>query len=152
MLNKRIQLAIAVLVLVFAAAGEELLPPVFGVGVPLLLAGTVATARRRPVTTAVFFAVAAGAFEDAISSLPPLTSVGFFLFAALAAGSRLTPATALFAAYPLYQLWLCVWIADTGSAASVRRNTPPPVGAATFVAVGALLFLVDRKAGVDERE
>lgn len=152
MLNKRIQLAIAVLVLVFAAAGEELLPPAFGVGVPLLLAGTVATARRRPVTTAVFFAVAAGAFEDAISSLPPLTSVGFFLFAALAAGSRLTPATALLAAYPLYQLWLCVWIADTGGGVFLRTLAALPVGAATFVAVGALLFLVDRKAGVDERE
>ena len=65
MLNKRIQLAIAVLVLVFAAAGEELLPPVFGVGVPLLLAGTVATARRRPVTTAVF---SMAAFERAAAA------------------------------------------------------------------------------------
>ena len=97
MLNKRIQLVIAVLALVFAAAGEELLPPCLGVGFPLLLAAAVAMARRRPSVTAVFFAVAAGAFEDALSSLPPLTSVGFFLFAAIAARSGLTPAPALFA-------------------------------------------------------
>jgi hypothetical protein len=34
----------------------------------------------------------------------------------------------------------------------LRTLAALPVGAATFVAVGALLFLVDRKAGVDERE
>ena len=77
---------------------------------------------------------------------------GNFPAASLAAGSRLTPATALLAAYPLYQLWLCVWIADTGGGVFLRTLAALPVGAATFVAVGALLFLVDRKAGVDERE
>lgn len=151
MLNKRIQLAIAVLALVFAAAGEELLPPCLGVGLPLLLAAAVAMARRRPAVTAVFFAVAAGAFEDALSSLPPLTSVGFFLFAAIAARSSLTPAPALFAAYPLYQLWLSVWIAESGGGVFWRTLAALPVGAAALVAVAALLFWVDGKAGVNER-
>ena len=98
-----------------------------------------------------FDPAAAGAFEDALSSLPPLTSVGFFLFAAIAARSSLTPAPALFAAYPLYQLWLSVWIAESGGGVFWRTLAALPVGAAALVAVAALLFWVDGKAGVNER-
>ena len=61
----------------------------------------------------------------------------------------LTPA--LFAAYPLYQLWLSVWIAELGGGVFWRTLAALPVGAAALVAVAALLFWVDGKAGVNER-
>lgn len=99
------------IVLVLGGALEELLPKMLGVGVPILLGWTLFAAVHRNAPTVVVLAIAAGAFEDALSALPFLTSVSFFVVAALVAnrvcGERgLAVLPALMVAYPLYQAWL----------------------------------------------
>lgn len=150
--NKRIQLVIALTTVVAATALEELTPPFFGVGMPFLLVCAMTVACRRIAVASVFFAVAAGACEDAVSSLPPLTSVGFFLAAALTVRKLPMPGAAAFFAYPLYQLWLAVWIPDLNGGVFVRTLSAVPVGALTAALTVPVLAWLDRKAGVDEQE
>lgn len=111
-----VHFAIAVAALVFGGAAEELLPRLFGAGLPLLLAATVYFALCRTRGYALAFAVAAGATEDALSALPFATSVGFFVPMAAAFAVFRLPMAAVAAFYPFYQLWLWLWtgVADGG--------------------------------------
>ena len=77
-----IKLVLALIVLVIGGAAEEILPKVAGVGWPVLMASSLFFAMRRGVPEMVMFAIAAGAFEDALCSLPAATSSSFFLAAA----------------------------------------------------------------------
>ena len=83
MISRAVQFVLAVLVLVSGAAFEEMLPRAFGVGVPVLLAAVLSLSARQVGPFALAFAVVAGAVEDALSALPPMTSVSYFLAAAL---------------------------------------------------------------------
>ena len=73
----------AVLALVLGAGCEELLPKFFGVGFPVLLMVVVFLSVRFGLLLAVMLAIAAGATEDALSALTPMTSVSFFLIVAV---------------------------------------------------------------------
>ena len=68
-----VQFVIALLVLAFGGAVEELAPKVLGVGVPVLLIASVFFATRRTPFVALLFALAAGAVEDSLSGLPGLS-------------------------------------------------------------------------------
>lgn len=149
--NKRIQLIIAIMTVVVATALEELVPPFFFVGMPFLLASVMIVAPKRSAIAVVFFAVAAGSCEDAVSSLPPLTSVGFFLAAAFAVRNVPTPKVLSYIAYPLYQLYLAVWIADLNGGVFVRTFSAFFAGALAVALTTPALSWLDRKAGVDEQ-
>lgn len=147
-----VQLVYSIFVLVVSCAAEELLPPVFGVGVPVLLSASVYFALNRTPVVGLLFTLAAGAAEDSLSSLPLAASLSCFVVAcALLRGLKLHFALAVFA-YPLYQLWIWAWL---GSAMQgrilIRILAAFPVGAVTSVAVWALLRWLDGKAAVDEK-
>ena len=150
MANSVIVLVLAVLLLVLGAGAETLLPKFLGVGLPVLLASVQFVAMRRPAATVVLFALAAGAMEDSLSSLPAATSASYFLaLAALVRWSGMPHAAALFA-YPVYQIWLFVWTGRPGGGVFGHILLALPAGMVATVAVEVLLGWVERKAAVDE--
>lgn len=146
-----VQLAFSVTVLVLGAALEEMLPKVFGVGFPVLLSAVLFLSARsgRPLTIA--FAVAAGAMEDALGPLPPVTSVSFFLVLALAVRGFAASEALMAVAYPSYQVWLSLWVSGIGSGVFGRILLAFPIGYVTVLAVHAALAWFVGKAAVDEQ-
>jgi hypothetical protein len=53
--------------------------------------------------------------------------------------------------YPLYQIWLAVWLPGIGGGVFARVLLSCPVGFATAYAVDWTLTWFSRKAAVDER-
>ena len=151
MIGNVVQFVLAVLVLVSGAALEEMLPRVFGTGVPVLLAAVLFLSARQAGPSALAFAVVAGAVEDALSALPPMTSVSYFLAAALLlrrfGSAWFVPAVA----YAGYQVWLSVWVVRIGGDIFNRVLLACPVGMVTAFAVHVALAWLYRKAAVDER-
>ena len=151
MASEFVVLAFSLLVLVFGAGAEVLLPKLLGVGFPVLLAAVQFTAARRPAVVAALFAVAAGAMEDALSALPPATSVSYFLaLASLVRWSGMQRAVTLLT-YPAYQVWISVWTSGLGGDVFGRVLAAIPVGLVTALAVGAVLGRMERKAAIDEQ-
>ena len=151
MIGNVVQFVLAVLVLVSGAALEEMLPRVFGTGVPVLLAAVLFLSARQAGPSALAFAVVAGAVEDALSALPPMTSVSYFLAAALLlrrfGSAWFVPAVA----YAGYQVWLSVWVVRIGGDIFNRVLLACPVGLVTAFAVHVALAWLYRKAAADER-
>ena len=151
MISRAVQFVLYALVLVSGAAFEEMIPRVFGVGVPVLLMSALFFSVRRTGPSALAFAVVAGAVEDALSALPPMTSVSYFLATALLL-RRLGSAWFVPAAvYAGYQVWLSVWVISIGGDVFKRVLLACPVGLVTAVAVEAALAWLCRKAAADER-
>ena len=149
--NDIAQLTLSLLVLIFGAGLEELLPKFFGVGFPVLLCAAMYFACRRSASRMVLFAIAAGAVEDAISSLPAMTSVSYFLIAAsLARWSGFPRSMAAFAFFG-YQAWLWAWVGSLQGGIFGRMLLSLPVGAFTAVATGLVLAWARRKAAIDEQ-
>lgn len=149
--NEVIVLVLSVLVLVFGAGAEVLLPKALGVGFPVLMTAVQFSAARRSAVPAALFAIAAGALEDALAVLPPMTSVSYFLgLAALIRWSGMPRAVALFT-YPAYQVWLFVWTSGLGGGVFGRVLLALPVGLFTAVAVGAVLGWMEGRAAVNEQ-
>ena len=131
MTNEVVVLVSSVLVLVFGAGAEVLLPKVLGVGFPVLMTAVQFFAVRRPAVSAAMFAIAAGAMEDALSALPPVTSVSYFLgLAALVRWSGM-PRAATLLTYPAYQMWIYVWTDRAGGGVFSRVLLALPVYALT---------------------
>ena len=147
--NDFLQLGFSVLALVLGAGCEDLLPSVLGIGFPVLLVSAQVLAVRGTPTTAYAFAVAAGAAEDALSGLAPMTSVGFFLLAAILARRLGTCCRLTSLTYPCYQLWLAVWTG--GLNVFSRILLAFPVGLLTAAAVGLVLSWAIRWGAIDER-
>jgi hypothetical protein len=149
--NELAQLTLSVLVLVIGTGLEELLPKCFGVGVPILLCTVMVFASRRSASRAALFAIAAGAMEDAVSSLPAMTSISYFLIvASLARWSGLPRCMAMFA-FCGYQAWLGVWVGNLHGGMLGRMLFSLPVGLVTVVATDLILSWAERKAAVDEQ-
>ena len=151
MIGRIVQFVLYVLVLVPGAAFEELLPRVFGVGVPVLLMSTLFLSVRQAGPSVLAFAVVAGAVEDALSALPPMTSVSYFLALALLlcrlGSAWFVPAVA----YAGYQVWLSVWVTSIGGDVFKRVLLACPVGLVTAFAVEVALAWLCGKAAADER-
>ena len=151
MISRAVQFVLAVLVLVSGAAFEEMLPRAFGVGVPVLLAAVLSLSARQVGPFALAFAVVAGAVEDALSALPPMPSVSYFLAAALLlrrfGSAWFVPAVT----YAGYQVWLSVWVSSIGGDVFKRVLLACPVGLVTALVVDVALAWLCRKAAVDER-
>ena len=151
MISSLVQFVFALFALVLGAALEELLPEVLGVGVPVLMAAATFMAQRRSEVVALPFAVLAGAAEDALSALPPMTSVSYFLGVALLARFLGRSGALMAVVYPLYQIWLAVWLPGIGGGVFARVLLSCPVGFATAYAVDWALTWFSRKAAADER-
>ena len=150
MANSVTVLVLSILVLVLGAGVETLMPKFLGVGFPVLMSAVQFAAVRRPAATVVLFALAAGAMEDALSSLPAATSASYFLgLAALVRWSGMPRAAALFS-YPVYQLWVFIWTGNSGGGVFGHVLLALPVGIATALAVELVLGWAGRKAAVDE--
>lgn len=150
MRNKIVRLLFSLAVLVFAAAFEEMLPKALGVGFPLLLSAVQFHAVRRSLPAVAAFSAAAGAAEDAISSLPLFTSVSYFLAVALAARRLDIPRAAILFSYPLYQIWLSVWVNDLYGSVFSRMIVSVPMGIVVMFAGWAVLSWMERKAAACE--
>ena len=145
-----VQLVIALLVLAIGGAVEEMMPKILGVGVPVLLMATVFFTARRTPLAALLFALAAGAVEDSLSSLPGLTSVSFFMLAAVTARFSRLPAVCMALAHPVFQLWLWLWIPGLSGGVFGRVLVSLPVGFSTAFLTTLVLWWVDRKGAVGE--
>ena len=151
MIGRVVQFVLCALVLVSGAALEEVLPRVFGVGVPVLLMSVAFLSVRRTGPSALAFAVVAGAVEDVLSALPPMTSVSYFLAVALLlrrlGSAWFVPAIV----YAGYQIWLSVWVIHIGGDVFRRVLLACPVGLVTAFAVEVVLTFLCRKVAADER-
>ena len=151
MTDRLVQFALAVLVLVLGAAFEELIPGVFGIGVPILMAAVSFMASCQAGPGALAFAVTAGAIEDGLSSLPPMTSASYFLIMALFS-RRFGPSCSFLAlAYSGYQVWLSVWVVSIGGEVFRRVLLAYPAGLVTAFVVNLALNWLCRKAAIGER-
>lgn len=150
MANSVIVLVLSVFALVFGAGAETLLPKLLGVGFPVLMAAVQFVALRRPAAEAVLFALAAGAMEDALSSLPAATSASYFLAVAALVKWLGVPGAVAFFAYPVYQVWLFMWTGRPWGGVFGHVLLALPVGVATSLAVEFVLGWAERKAAVDE--
>lgn len=148
MRNDVLQTVFALLVLVLGAGCEELLPKCFGVGLPVLLTSALFLSARIGLPAAALFAVAAGATEDALSALTPMTSVSYFLLAAAVVRWSGSPRGVAAFAYAGYQLWLAVWIG--GVNVFTRILMAFPIGLLTAFAVVGILTWAIGKAAIDE--
>lgn len=151
MLGRVVQFVLAVLVLVSGAALEDLLPRVLGVGIPVLLMSALFLAVRQAGSSALAFAVVAGAVEDALSSLPPMTSASYFLAVAFLVRRFGAVGFVPALAYAGYQVWLSVWVVSIGGDVFKRIVLACPVGLVSAFAVGWALAWLYRKAAADER-
>jgi len=106
-------------------------------------------AARRSVAALVLFALAAGAFEDALSTLPSMTSPCFFFAVAVISNETRSAKSVTVLAYVFYQLWLkflLPWSVDT---IGTRLVLAPLIAAVTVAAVGFVLPWTERKAAID---
>lgn len=158
-----LQFVFALLVLVAGASAEEMLPKFLGVGFPVLLAAVqhfsapvrepcgVQGAGSRGAEGPCLFALAAGAVEDALCSLPAMTSVSYFLAVGLLTRkigfSRMLAAVS----YPVYQVWLAIWVGALGGGVFNRILLAMPIGLATAFAAGEVLSFFERKSAVYEQ-
>lgn len=149
--NNVVQFVLMTLVLVTGAAAEELLPKVMGVGFPVLLTAVQFFALRCNLPTVLAFAFAAGAMEDALCSLPTITSIGYFLCVAVAVRWTGLSAAVTAVTYPVYQVWLSVWMIGFGGSVYTRILLSVPFGVVTAFAVGGVLAWASRKAAVGEQ-
>lgn len=148
--NDFAKLVFSLLVLVFGAAFEELLPHFWGVGVPILLIASQYESRRSSALLAMIFAVSAGGVEDAISNLPIMTSVSYFLLVAVLTRWAGLPRGLLVLTYPGYQFWLRIWVGDAFGNIFNRILLSVPVGILSGFTVVFILAYLERKAAVDE--
>lgn len=151
MKNSSIQFLLVMTVALLAAAAEEALPKFLGVGFPVLLTAVQMFAVSRPAAVMMFAAIVSGALEDAISSLPMMTSISYFLAVAILTRWTDIPRSATILTYPLYHLWLWVWVADLEGGLFSRVAAALPIGVVTAMAVAAVVPWIERKVAVDEQ-
>ncbi len=144
------QLALALIVLVFGGALEDMLPHFLGVGFPVLLMSAIYVAPRRHAASAVLFAIAAGGCEDSLSSLPFASSVCFFAFAAFVSRTPRIAFAAMAFAHPLYEAWLWLWRGAADVGVFSRMAVAAPVGLVTAPLVAAALWWLERRAAIGE--
>ena len=150
MKNNILQFLLCILTLVVGAAAEDLFPKIGGIGFPVLLAAVQFSAVRRTTFAMVVFAIAAGAVEDALSSLPVMTSVSYFLAVATLTRWLAFPRAVIILTYPFYQLWLWLWVPWFDCNVFHRILIALPVGLLAVFAVGIVLAWAERSAAIDE--
>lgn len=140
------------MVLILGCAFEEMLPKFAGVGFPILLVLVQLVSARKPTMILTLFAMAAGCAEEAISGLPMMTATSFLLGVALLAKWCELPRLATVFTYPLFQLWLYVWVPWMQGNVFNRVLLSIPIGVLTAITVQVAFAWLERKAAVDEQE
>lgn len=151
MIGRFANFVLCVLTLVVGASLEEMLPHIFGVGFPILLAGVIFMSLRLGLMGAIIFAIAAGAFEDALSSLSPFTDVSFFILVMMFARACRIPFLVMVIAYPCYQIWLSIWVSGMGGDIFNRVLLSLPIGLIVVGVVGFILKWAEGKAAIHAR-
>ena len=146
-----LDLLFGLVVLCIGAGAEELMPKALGIGFPVLLTSAQFFAVRLPLAGAMLFAAAGGGMEDALSSLPPMTSVSFFMLAVVFARRADLPRAAALLTFPAYQVWLSAWTGGLGGGVFVRILVALPIGVATAFAVWWVLGIAERRAALGEQ-
>lgn len=149
MKNDFVQLVIAAMALTVSGALEELLPKFLCVGAPLLLMVSVFVSGRWGPVAAMLTAVAAGSMEDALCSLPLFASVSFFVLVGIATHLTGLMYVCMAFAYPLYQLWLWLWLPGMAGSVFGRVLLALPAGVAAGVVVSVALRWAEQKGAVD---
>ena len=142
-----VQFAFIVVALVLGGALEDMLPSIGSLGFPVLLSLAVFFAVETRMPIWIMAAVAAGAFEEAVCSLPPGSAMVFFAAIAVAIRFFREPAVWIAVAYPAYQVWLA--LVTEGAGAPVRILLSVPVGAVFLLLAFVVLPRLWRKAGAD---
>jgi len=147
------QFVFGLTVLILGAAAEELLPKFLGVGFPVLLTAVQALAAvGGSLPIVVLLAIVAGALEDALSCLPMLASVSYFLLVALLVRGFGLPRLSALLTYPCYQLWLALWTVGSDGSVFVRLLFSLPIGGLTALVVVAVVVWASRKGAVNEQD
>lgn len=152
MRNKFLQFIYGLMVLVIAGAAEELFPKFMNVGFPFLIIAVAVLAVRRASLFAYVFALVACLMEDSLSHLPLLTSVGFGLALSLIVRRFNLPRSFGLLIYPLYELWLVMWIPSLLGQVFLRALIALPIGGVTLLVLGRLLPWIERKIALDDAE
>ncbi len=148
--NNVLQFIFTLIVLCVGGAAEELLPKIACVGFPFLLSAVLFVSLRQSAVSSVIFAISAGAFEDSLSSLPLMTSVSFFLVAAVFVRRVGMPYVAAVFAYPVFQVWLSAWTGGLGASVFLRILLALPIGALTAAVTWCVLIAAERRAAIGE--
>lgn len=149
--NSVLQVLFSLVVLCIGGAFEEMLPKVACVGFPVLLSAVHVIASRQSAVLSVLFAISAGALEDSLSSLPLMTSVSFFLMAAVFVRRVGIPYASALLVYPAYQIWLAAWTGGLGASVFLRVLLAVPIGAVTVAAVWRAVCMAERRAAIGEQ-
>lgn len=152
MKNNTVRFVLALLTLCLGASIEEMLPKFCNVGFPVLLSVLPLIALRSPVILPILFSLMAGTIEDALSALPLLTSSSFYLLVIVFIRWIRFPFLSAFFAFPLYQIWLCVWVQGVQGNLFSRLLVAFPLGALTMGFVTFVLWGVERSVGADETD
>ena len=139
------------LALIIGATFEELLPKPFNTGWPILLSIVQYTTCRRSIVFSLLFAISAGAFEDALGNMPFLTSIGYFALVVVVMKWVDMPRGLIVLTFPVYQLWLWLWLGERIANLPLRLWWSLPVGLITAVLVTLVLDIVNKKAAADEQ-
>lgn len=151
MKNDLVRVVLAFAALFVGAALEDLLPVVAGVGFPVLLGLVIFAAMEWPTAVWIPVALAGGALEEALSGLPVGTGTAFFMALGTLVGWTRAPYACMLFAFPVYELWLGVWMEDLNGSIFVRTLLAFPAGAVTCFLAAATMSWMQRKAGVDAR-
>lgn len=152
MKDNAVKFIIALLVLCLGSAAEEMLPKFWSVGFPILLSALPVFASRPPIILTILFSLMAGMMEDSLGSLPLLTSPSFFLLWVILVRRISIPFLSAVFAFPLYQIWLCLWVAGLKGSVFSRLLISLPLGMATMGIVFFVLQQVFRWVGADEAD
>ncbi len=147
------QFVFGFVLLVFCAGLEELLPKFLGVGFPVLLSSVHAlSVGGASLPIIIILAVVAGALEEAISTLPFLAAVSYFIFTALSARALGLPRLSAVLIYPCYQLWVSLWMNGSDAGIFSRLILSLPIGCLTAFCVGTCVSSLSRKGAIYEKD
>lgn len=150
MKNELARFALGGLLLVAGLSAEAILPPIEGVGAPILLASCAIVAWRWPLAAALPFAVITAVAEDALAGLPVFSSPIFFLFVVVAARRFSLQFVGSLMLFPLYLLWLMVWARAVEVGAFLQFVWSFPIGLVTVGAVKWFYGAMERRAALEE--
>lgn len=148
--NSIAKFALAAIAIIGASVLEEIMPKIFGVGAPFLLMAALYASERGRAVDSLLFAIACGAAEDAICNLPAMTSVSYFVFAVIFARRMKMPFMVAALVFPVYQIWLWIWLTGLGNTIFNRVLFAVPVGVVTAVVTVLAGEWLERKAALEK--
>ncbi len=128
------------------------MPKFFGVGLPILMAATMAIVRLmgRHRFYIYLFALLAGSMEDALCGLPFAMSTSYFILVAVALATITPPFVCDLFFFIGYQVWLWIWLPELQGSIGVRLGLSFVIALVVVPLVHLATLGLVRKAVVDE--